>query len=207
MESAEPGGSTPCSERRENSTNTLMFNSSTWKNTKHLLQKSRKKLPHVTISARTLSQYVLNLVHDCKDQKSVAVYGVCGRDMLLRMLIALPRLVRAQLDVVSEAAETASQLITVVDILDKSTKGHTWFVLRAHCTSQAAEYDMTRVVWNLREFLAFNTDVSMNYMRYLEEQCSRMKEGKLSFSCLGGEKCCAHCKLRFQSLDIHSSIS
>lgn len=143
-----------------------------------LVQKCGEKLRHVTVSARTLTQNVLNLLHECKNLESVAVYGVCGGDMLLKMLIALPKLVRAQLDVVGEAGEAVSQLNTVVDVLDKSARGHTRLVLRAHCASQAAEDDMIRAVWNLREYLVFNTAVSENHIRDLEEQCWRMKEGK-----------------------------
>ncbi|KAH7941386.1 hypothetical protein HPB49_012859 [Dermacentor silvarum] len=143
-----------------------------------LVLKCGEKLRHVTISARTLTQNALNLLHDCKNLESIAVYGVCGGDMLLKMLIALPKLVRAQLDVVGEAGEAVSQLNAVVDVLDKSARGHTRLVIRAHCASQAAEDDMVRAVWNLREYLAFNTGVSVDHIRDLEEQCWRMKDGK-----------------------------
>ncbi|KAH7960910.1 hypothetical protein HPB49_024745 [Dermacentor silvarum] len=86
----------------------------------HLLQRCREKLEHVTISSRTLTPNALKLLHDYQKLESVAIYGGCAGDMLLKMLFTLPKLVRVEMNVVGEARDAVGQLHKVVDLMDKS---------------------------------------------------------------------------------------
>ncbi|KAH7979704.1 hypothetical protein HPB49_010660 [Dermacentor silvarum] len=154
----------------------------------HLVKRCGEKLRHVTISARTLTQNALNMLHDCKKLEGITVCGVCSDDMMLKLVYTLPKLVRVEINFPGEATDAVSQMKTLVDIRDKSGRGHTRLVLTAHFRSYAAGLDMIRAVHNLKEFLVLNTCFSDNEVRDLEGQCSWMSGWKTAWVPTGSRK-------------------
>lgn len=152
-----------------------------------LAESCRDKLLSIAFSAPMLTPSALNTLSSCRNLRSISISDLSGKRLLLTALLKFPNLVRAQLHVALDATEAVRKLMSIVDILDVSSKGGTRLELRIHSATQSTQNDMIREVWHFKDFLALNTRVSADHLRDLEDQCQRIKDAKIYWLPIGSQ--------------------
>ncbi|XP_040061594.1 uncharacterized protein LOC120836658 [Ixodes scapularis] len=144
-----------------------------------LVHSCKGTLRQITISAALLNDAALRKLPACINLEEISIYGISGLLPILPLIAKMPRLVSAQVHAVGGAKETIRQLTSIVDILDRSKRGHTRLDINIFCSSQSSLDTMLRELFMFKKFILLNTCLSPQHIRNLEEQWWRLKDAKL----------------------------